>query len=347
MRTVEEIYTEMLRDYEERTSLVLRPGGDMSLRLYAVAAQIFALENQLEFSRRQAFPQTAEGEYLDRHAAVRALTRGSAVRATGWVRFFVDEAAQTDIPVPAGVVCTDAMGTQFVTTAGGAIAAGELYCELPVEAKLAGEGGNMPAMAVCCMPLAPIGVSGCRNPQPIAGGSAGESDEQLRQRILDSYSSLPNGANAAYYEEQARSVEGVYAVQVLPKRRGVGTVDVVVAARDGAPEESTVSAVAARLEEQREICVDIDVTAPVEREVDVSVQVYGDASACEAAREALESCFDGALLGRGVLLAELCSRVFAAPGVKNCRIIQPAADISGVEGVLPVLGNLTVTEMEA
>ena len=73
MRSIDDIYNEMASDYESRCSVVLRDGGDMSLRMRAFAAQVFALESQLEFSRRQAFPQTAQGEYLDLHAGIRGL----------------------------------------------------------------------------------------------------------------------------------------------------------------------------------------------------------------------------------------------------------------------------------
>ena len=349
MRSIDEIYNEMVRDYEEKGSLVLTEGGDMSLRLRAVAAQIFSLENQLDFSRRQAYPQTAEGEYLDRHAAVRGLSRGGAGTARGSIRFFVEEAGGADLAVSAGVVCTDAAGTEFITTEGGTIKAGGLYCDVPAMAVLPGESGNVPANAVCLMPLAPIGVAGCKNTEPFVGGSEGESDEQLRSRVLASYSSLPNGANAAYYEQQALATEGVYAAQVLPRKRGAGTVDIVVASRDGAPEGDVVAAVQEKLDAQREICVDLAVYGPQILAVNVAVEIAADdfTVAKKAVQKAVEEYFTGALLGKSLLLAHLANAVYTAQGVKNYRILSPAADVAAAEGVLPVLGDLTITEMEA
>jgi uncharacterized phage protein gp47/JayE len=349
MRTIDEIYSEMAADYESESGLILHDGGDMSLRLHAVAAQVCALENQLEFTRRQAFPQTAEGEYLDRHAAVRALRRGGAVCAEGTVRFFVDEAADSDIPVAAGVVCVDSAGTQFVTAESGVIPAGALWCELKCTAAEAGEAGNVPAGAISAMPLPPVGVAGCVNTAAFTGGSAGESDESLRSRVLASYSSLPNGANIAYYESQALSVDGVYAVQVLPRARGLGTVDVYVAAESGLPAADTVEQVREKLAAQREICVDIAVAAPTARPVNLTVALAAanQAAAQASARAAIEAYFSGALLGKGVLLAEVSSRVFAAEGVENCRITVPAADVAAEDGVLPVLGTLSFTALGA
>ena len=54
--------------------------------------------------------------------------------------------------------------------------------------------------------------------------------------------------------------------------------------------------------------------------------------------------FNGKLLGRGVKLAELNSRIYAMPGVENCHITAPAADLAANDTVLPVLGTVTVTE---
>ena len=83
MKTVEEIYGEMLACYGERTGLEPEAGCDLSARLYALAAQVCALYVQADWMVRQAFPQSAEGEYLDRHARLRNLERKEAAAARG------------------------------------------------------------------------------------------------------------------------------------------------------------------------------------------------------------------------------------------------------------------------
>ena len=349
MRSIEEIYREMVTDYETTGGLVMSEGGDMSLRLYTMASQIFALENMLEFNRRQAFPQTAEGEYLDRHAAVRGIERGEASHAQGIIRFFVEEAAENDIAIAAGLVCTDEHGTEFVTIVPGVIPAGGLHCDVQCSAVLSGESGNVPAGQICYMPLPPVGVAGCKNPEAFYGGNSGESDASLRKRVLMSYNSLPNGANIAYYEQQALSTDGVYAVQVLPRKNGVGTVDVVVASREGVPDQALVDAVSEKLQSQREICVDISVHAPETVAVDITASIASEDfdSAKAAVEKALSEYFTGALLGKGVLMARLGSVIFGAEGVENYALAAPTADLAPAEAVLPVLGKVTITEMGA
>ena len=103
MKTIEEIYEDMRAAYAEKTGLAVGDGGDMALRLYAVASQLYCLWVQTDYLTRQTFPQTAEGEYLDRHAALRGLTRGEAAKAAGTLRFCLKEAAAAAVTVPVNV----------------------------------------------------------------------------------------------------------------------------------------------------------------------------------------------------------------------------------------------------
>ena len=66
MRATETIYREMLSAYAKRRGGQLQEDCDLSVRLWAAAAQIQALEAQAEWVLGQSFPQTATGVYLDR-----------------------------------------------------------------------------------------------------------------------------------------------------------------------------------------------------------------------------------------------------------------------------------------
>ena len=81
--TVDEIYSQMAQTFQTETGLALAGDGDMAVRLYAVAAQIYALYVQADWVARQCFPQTALGDYLDKHAQLRGLERRDAVAAVG------------------------------------------------------------------------------------------------------------------------------------------------------------------------------------------------------------------------------------------------------------------------
>lgn len=349
MKQASEIYEKMLADFQETTGFSVGSETDISVRLYAAAAQLESLYGYCDWALNQSFPQTASGEHLDLHAALRGLNREEARAAEGTLRFFVAQSQQQDVTVPAGTVCTDAGLVRFVTVEDGAIAAGSLFCDVPARAEEAGPGGNAAAGTVTKMPQPPVGVVSCENPRAFSGGAEQESDESLRSRILRSFSRLPNGANAAFYEERALAVDGVEGVQVLPRVRGTGTVDVVISAAGGLPEAELIEKVQTELQQVREISVDVRVTGPEEAQMLLAMTVWPadgvtGAEARAAATAAVEGFFDGSLLGKGVYLAQLGNAVFATGKVKNYLISAPAEDLAAADGVLPVLGRLTVTE---
>ena len=349
MRTIEEIYGALIADLVSAGGVVPAEGGDMALRLRSFAAEVFTLEAQADFVARQSFPQTAVGEYLDNHAALRGLARGAAQKAVGALRFSLNAASADDVTIPAGTECMTAAGVSFVTTAAGTIEAGDTWCGVAAQAAEAGSGGNVPAGTIVYMKHAPTAVSAVTNAGAFTGGTDGEDDEALRARVLSSYRTLPNGANAAYYESKVRSFENVEAVTVLPKNRGIGTVDVVFATYSGVPTQTEVDAVQALLDSEREICVDIAVSAPVTAVVNVSAALtvadgYVFSEVKAAAEAALTAAFSGAMLSRPVYLAWLNSLLMAVEGVENCTLTAPAADIAAVDGTLPVLGTVTISE---
>ena len=148
------------------------------------------------------------------------------------------------------------------------------------------------------------------------------------------------------------SHEGVAAAQAVGRARGVGTVDVYIAAEAGLPGAALLEEVQADLQEKREIAVDVDVLSPEAESVNVTVQVAAaENSTFETVKsqveQAVTNLFTGRLLGKPLLLAQLGSVIYAVEGVENYHLTAPAADIAGGEGVLPMLGTLTVTEMGA
>lgn len=201
MKTVDEIFGEMLVCFGERTGMEVDQGCDLAVRLYAAAAQIYAMYLQADWVARQAFPQTAEGDYLDLHAQLRGLERKQASHAAGTLRFFADQAAETPREIPLGTVCMTAGLVRFETTRAAVLPVGQLQVDVPARALLAGSAGNAAAGTVLSMAVAPVGIRRCDNPEPFLGGSDGETDSELRKRVLDTFQRLPNGANAAFYEQ--------------------------------------------------------------------------------------------------------------------------------------------------
>ena len=347
MRTVDEIYQEMLSCFGEQTGLEPREGCDLSARLYALAAQVYALYVQADWVVRQAFPQTAEGEYLDRHAQLRGLERKPAVAAEGNVRFTARDIAEGDRNIPQGTVCMTAGLVRFETTEPAAIKAGGLTADVPVRALEPGSLGNVSKGAIVSMAVAPLGVAKCTNPEPCAGGADEESDGELRGRVLETFKRLPNGANSAFYQQGALSFDQVVAATVIPRPRGVGSVDVIPATLAGLPSQELLDEMKAYFDERREIAVDLQVKAPETVTVNISAAVEAeegrDGQEVQAlVDQTIREWFTGKLLGQRLLRARLGEIIYHCEGVANYTITAPAADVAVDIDQLPVLGTLKV-----
>ena len=322
MKTIDEIYRELLETFSSQSGYLPSASCDLSARLYAVAAQVQALYLQAEWVMGQAFPQTAQGTYLDYHAETRGIQRSVATAAEGYLRFQVDTAVAQDLSIPAETVCMTVEGRRFQTVEAAVLEAGELYVDVLSKALEPGSGGNVAAGTVIRMAVAPAGVKSCTNPAAFVGGA----------------------------DQEAMNFPGVAAAKAVGRARGIGTVDVYVATEAGLPGTELLEAIEADLQAKREIAVDVEVCAPQEQTVDVTVAIqaaegYTYDQAEDEADAAIRAHFTGDLLGKGVTLAELGHLLYSLESVSNYHFTAPAADVAAVVTALPRLGSLTISDM--
>lgn len=352
MKELTEIYEQMRETFAQEAGFVPSDNCDAMVRLYALSAQVQSLLAQADWVLDQSFPQTAQGEYLDYHAQTRGITRAAATKAEGVLRFSAPGAVAADCVIAAGTVAMTAGGVKFETTERATLEAGAYMVEVPAQAVEAGANGNATAGQIRFLSALPAGVTGCTNPNAFTGGSDTESDESLRERIMESYKRLPNGANAAFYEREAMSFPTVAAAKAVGRARGIGTVDVYVATHSGVPSDELLDEIAEALERKREIAVDVEVLAPTETVVDISAELsvqsgYDFAEVCEEVERVLGAHFTGDQLGEDVLCAELGALIYGVEGVENCHLLTPTMDAAGDAMHLPVLGTVMLTEIGA
>lgn len=350
MKEWTEIYEQLRGTFAQRAGFVPSEGCDSAVRLYALAAELQSLLMQADWVLDQSFPQTAQGTYLDYHAETRGITRAAAEKAAGTLRFAAADKVTAACPIEKGTVCMTAEGVRFETTEDAAIAVGSQWADVPAQAVEAGAGGNVIAGTVTLLSAMPVGVVQCTNPAAFSGGCDAESDEALRGRVLASYQRLPNGANAAYYEQEAMRYPGVAAAKAVGRARGIGTVNVVIATHAGVPDAALLAAVETDLQKKREIAVDVKVLAPAVETVAVTAALkaapgYTFAEAKAGAQSALEALFTGELLGKSVTTARLLTLLCGVEGVENVHLTAPAADVAVGSTELPMLGTVTISEL--
>lgn len=158
----------------------------------------------------------ADDQALDLLTALIGVTRDLAEPAVGEVTFSRDSDAPTDYLIPEGTtVQTDSNSpTRFETTDSVTLASGTRSVSAPVEAVEAGLDGNVGSNTVTVMPDAPNGVTSVTNDQAVDGGSARETDDELRARAK---AELAEGsrASAPALVSSVQGVDGVSDVSIF------------------------------------------------------------------------------------------------------------------------------------
>ena len=354
MQTYDEILNRMKNSYEEQTGFAPDKASDIGIRFAVLAGELFGAYNELDWLKRQMFPDTATGEYLERHAAERGLTRKNGTKASGTVRFSVNALVPEGIYVPQGTICASSGNNpvRFATKSTVYLSPTSNFVNAAVEALTEGREGNVPAGKISVIVTPVAGIDAVGNTQPMSGGTDKETDEQLRRRIIDSFVHISNGTNKAYYIQSALEVNGVIAAGVIPRNRGAGTVDVFIGSADNTPSQSLIDAVRNKLLQSREINVDIGVFALRKTPVDITFTIevkegYSFSDVSARCREAVLDYFSLLSAGETMYISDIGEYVKHVEGVKNYTMREPYVhDLSVSDDYIIVPDNIIIRERE-
>ena len=201
-KTYDDILIEMKKEYFEVSGQVLDDSSNVFKRLQAVASELFALSTYGDYIFKQAFIQTATGQYLDRHGQIRGCTRKTPSESTGILEFTVAEPVADDIIIPKGTVCSvnGKPFLQYATVGEAVIKAGSLSTSVSATSLGYGEKYNVLPNEITVMVNAPVGISSVTNTNAFISGCDEESDLAYRNRIICAYSSAPNGVGTKSIE---------------------------------------------------------------------------------------------------------------------------------------------------
>lgn len=346
----EEICARMAEEYEALAGFAPDDASDAGIRIRVLAGEIYAALHRLEAIKAESFPQTAQGEALELHAAQRGLSRKPAVRAKGTLAFSRETALSYDVEIPQGTVCAaSAAAAEFETAEAGVLLAGELTVTVPAQAIQGGKAYNAAVNTIDTLVTPPAGIERVTNPTAFSGGSDAENDEGLRARLLQSWNILPNGANGETYRRAAQQVPGVSSVNVVPRANGAGTVAVYLYG-DGAPASGeTIAAVQKALDELREVNVDVTVAAaePVERRVTAYIVPKAGCTfeeAKEMCEAAVQSYFAGLTVGAPFVAAAVTAAMMGTGALTNCILPDSVTDYTTAADKIAVLGGITILQ---
>lgn len=328
MESYDEILQRMTESYESYAGFAPAEESDIMLRLRVLAGEIYRLRVGEDFIVRQMFPSTATGEYLDLHAAERGLSRKGAVTATGRVTFYAEAQTHPDIVIPAGTeVCTYTDMKRFTTDSDVVLEENARSVLADVTAAAPGAAYNARGGTISIIVTPVPGVGRVYNGSVFTNGADAESDEALRERIIDSYVNIVSGANAAYYKSLALSVPGVCSASVVGRARGNGTVDVYIAGAGDTVSSAVKAQVQSLLNEGRELNVDVLVRDPEEVAVSLYIRIGVEAgyvfeTVAEEVRRAVSSYIDALGIGTDVLLSKVGEVVYHTEGVADYRFVE-------------------------
>lgn len=341
---------EEIRDAVLRDTLSLDPTADVSVdsdhyvhasRLASVAVGQYAHQSWIV---RQIFPDTADSEYLERHANLRGIRRRNPTAAAG---------TASGSGAVAGAVISDGLQIKqgnllFVTTESAKVGAGGEY-SVAVKAVAAGSASNIKSTAAQWM-AAPNGVaSEC----VIAaeGGTDAETDASLLERLLERIRRPAAGGNRYDFRNWALDVDGVTSAYVYPLRRGLGTVDIVITSSDSMPTEATIAACQKYIDDVRPVTAkDVLVMAPQALNINVDASVYmpGVDDVQTPVARALAEYFAELEPGEDLVVSQLETIISNMPGVQDRLLKIPntnqVAEKSDDVGWFR-LGTVTVSSM--
>ena len=265
----------MKRRYQEECGFEIDEASDVAIRLRVLAGEIYNMQTTLEWTKRQFFPETAAGEYLDHLARQRGMERRPAAKAKGTLTFSVDTPLSYALTIPAGtVVATDSeIPVRLVTTEDASLPAANYSVAVPAEAELSGYSGNVLTGMATVFVSVPSAISHVTNAAAFRGGRDEEDDTALRERLRENMLAPPNGMNAGYYCQLALSVDGVEKAGVVNRFNGDGTAKVFVHGSTGAVSDEVLAEVRRVVREQGCLGAQIDAGKAITQLLDLEIYV--------------------------------------------------------------------------
>ena len=350
MVTYDEIYQRMRAEYIAQGGAEFDEASDIAIRMRVLAGEIYNAYTNAEWLKKQMFMSTASGEFLDHFASQRGLERKPAQKAQGELYFKISEAHESDIFIPKGTTVTtaDAVPVRFVTLEDDCIYAGNTATMVYAEAEKAGSSGNVQAFKANIMVDAPAEIDYAYNTDVFYGGCDEETDEQLRERIKDTLLVPANGTNSAYYKKLALTVPGITNVGVMPKLRGVGTVDVFVSNGSLAPEETALAQAQTLISQNRELNVDVKVNSAQSFLVDFAAQVkpmdgYRSSDVVDICTAIFKDYLNDIEIGGVMYLSELGKRLMNSGAVKSYEFSPMLMDVYSANSQCMAPGEIKIT----
>lgn len=298
--------------------------------LSAFADELSSAYAALDTVALQVYPQTAAGDYLDAISESFGVIRRPATKSVGSVTFI--GATGTVVPV----------GTRVSTLLTAPDVGEPIFFETTEEITLTnvvdalndysdgsaavictdfGISGNVSADSIARIEDNVSGLISVTNDEATAGGRDEQTDDELRESLLDRVRNGRGAGTAGDYEAAALTVNGIAEVVVEPLWNGNGTVRVIVMDEQSSPVLSTLVPLAqAAVDLVTPLGAEVTVVTPASASLDFVVDVtLEDGLTINEVSASVETAIANYLKtvdpGGVVYLTEVSAAIVQAPGV--------------------------------
>lgn len=309
---------------------------------------------------------TSVGSDLDSWCADYGFDRLPASAATGQVTFARFTATQQAV-IPIGTTVQTADGEQdftvtldttnsaySVTLGGYVLPVNTASVSVPVQAAVAGAGGNVQASTVTVITTPIPGVDTVTNAAAFTNGIDAESDTAFRARFVLYLASLSKATKTAV-GYAVTSVQQGLDYTLTENQDYNGTTDdgyfyVVVDDGTGYPSSDLITSVSDAVDAVRPMCSRFGVFSPVVLTAVVSMTLttasgYTHAAVVAAVTTALQNFINGLPLGTSLPYTQLASIAYDVPGVTNATGIllnNGTSDLTADAQHKIICGTLTI-----
>ncbi|MCO8326799.1 baseplate J/gp47 family protein [Burkholderia cenocepacia] len=349
VKNLDEIRADQLREIlNQLPEADTSSDSDYFVRASGVGSAVEGLYAYQQWQTKQIFPDSADPEYLLRHAALYGMSLKPAVAASGTLKVF----GTVTTGVPSGLRFNiGALG--YTTTSSGTIGA-DGTTVVTVAANDTGSASNIASPVSVQLMSVPSGLQSQATLLAMTGGLETETYSQLLSRLLDRLRNPPGSGKLSDYRRWALEVPGITAAYVYPHRTAVGHIDVVVVSGNALPSQDEVDAVMLNINLNRPgACRGISVFAPELVVVDHVILVKLEGVDKDALKTAITpqfaSYYDSLVPGATVVKSKLEGIVSDANGVVDRNFVTPAGNVSTVIDASAVqwarLGQITIEDM--
>lgn len=350
MEQYDVILEHLLEDFERQAGCLVDDASDTAIKFKVIASEFKLLFDKLDYYSRQIFPNTADGAFLEKHGAIRGITKKLATPAKGKAIFSCKTAPTADLPIPAGTLCTSSKGSglMFQTTADAVVKKNTTYAVIEVVAVDAGSHTNLAPHYLDILVSPIIGITSVDNTEKLAGGADAENDDMFRQRVIESFNKISNGANLGYYEQFAKSRGEVWYAKAAYVSGTPNRIDLYVENFTRTISDSVISSLQQEIQSARELGIQLEVKRPTIKPIHAQVVLRVDNLAnkypyANAADDLIHNVTLGLSIGQRWSPSFVASKVLTLPGITDVTFTAPAAPVEVAAGEICMINSLNIS----